>query len=593
MLQATVLASLHLFVVAVPPPLPPGCDNGGQGFAHEWRAQQQQAQPHFHLGQGFDQPAFPPPQPHHGGWPQPGLSHYGPAPNATYRNLGQPEQLFLTPNMAQGSNEWRGQVPPSPSHIEPRFAGPSHGGQGGHGGNGWPGQGQAQSWQLGWQPQQGPLQRFEPQQYGPPPNPMPAVRPPNPSWQTQPQLAFRQDEGLARMGPAQEMHLPAQPHHPQPQQRPRTMPSATSGGQRRFQTSPPPPPPPPPPPRPSHQAVPERRSVDDAERRRVEQQTDRQRQRFREHPRDRPAVEAGGRRDEDNSSTVRSRQRERRNDTPPPRNEPRLGISRRETLREAAAKRTQSNKSATNKHASSRGRRESKSDSSRRSPRRSKEQAGDRKEERSGQNEPRTSGACAGEAVQGKTTSKATTTSGSCSSTSTAASVVAVVAPAARGAAADQVTGEEQRPLVHERPTFDSMATRLRNSVLTRGFFRILSTWPMTAQFRSLTTQDRISSLEYLRWCRDLFLVFERYGAERSRTVIESAEITDTIRDGAWNQGQIFTAWLEYQRHLAAEAGTEPPGWVRAPALPPATAANDGDEGRTEMDVTGEGEVDV
>ncbi len=170
-----------------------------------------------------------------------------------------------------------------------------------------------------------------------------------------------------------------------------------------------------------------------------------------------------------------------------------------------------------------------------------------------------------------------------------------VVTPAARGATSDQVPGEDGRQQTYERPTFDTMAPRLRNSVLTRGFFRILSTWPMTAQFRSLSTQDRISSLEYLRWCRDLFLVFERYGAERSRTIIESAEITDTIRDGVWNQGQIFTTWFEYHRHQAAGSGPEPQGWIRAPAPSAATRNGDGvrDGGETEMDVTGVGEVEV
>jgi hypothetical protein len=111
--------------------------------------------------------------------------------------------------------------------------------------------------------------------------------------------------------------------------------------------------------------------------------------------------------------------------------------------------------------------------------------------------------------------------------------------------------------------TFQTVAPRLRNAVLSRGFFRILSTLPMTAQFRALSADNRVSSLKYLRWCRDLFLVFARYGTSRSCTMLESAEILDTLRDGVWHQGQLFEAWHELQRHLAADIHFEHPGWLR------------------------------
>jgi hypothetical protein len=86
----------------------------------------------------------------------------------------------------------------------------------------------------------------------------------------------------------------------------------------------------------------------------------------------------------------------------------------------------------------------------------------------------------------------------------------------------------------------------------------------MTAQFRALTIDDRVSSLEYLRWCRDLFLVFARYGAARSNIVIENAEATNTMREDCWHQGQLFEAWHEYQRHLSGDIHFEHPGWVQS-----------------------------
>jgi hypothetical protein len=86
----------------------------------------------------------------------------------------------------------------------------------------------------------------------------------------------------------------------------------------------------------------------------------------------------------------------------------------------------------------------------------------------------------------------------------------------------------------------------------------------MTAQFRSLTIDDRVASLEYLRWCRDLFLVFARYSAARTAVVIENAEVTNTLREDNWHQGQLYEAWHEYQRHLSGDIHFEHPGWLQS-----------------------------
>ncbi len=137
--------------------------------------------------------------------------------------------------------------------------------------------------------------------------------------------------------------------------------------------------------------------------------------------------------------------------------------------------------------------------------------------------------------------------------------VVAVVAPASRDASSTRQRPQPPAPGL----AFRTIAPRLRNAVLARGFFRILSTWPLTPQFRALTTDDRVASLEYLRWCRDLFLVFERYGASRSCTMIENAEITDSLREDVWHQGQLYEAWHEYQRHLSGDVHFEHPGWLQ------------------------------
>ncbi len=134
---------------------------------------------------------------------------------------------------------------------------------------------------------------------------------------------------------------------------------------------------------------------------------------------------------------------------------------------------------------------------------------------------------------------------------------VAIVTPASRA---------DNRQRVQSVPptqTFQAVAPRLRNAVLARGFFRTLSTWPMTVQFRSLSSDDRVASIEYLRWCRDLFLVFARYGSSRSCTMIESAEILDTMRDGAWHQGRLFEVWSKFQRQLSTDIHFEHQGWLQ------------------------------
>jgi hypothetical protein len=153
---------------------------------------------------------------------------------------------------------------------------------------------------------------------------------------------------------------------------------------------------------------------------------------------------------------------------------------------------------------------------------------------------------------------------------------VAVVAPASRDASSTQQRPQPPAPGL----AFRTVAPRLRNAVLARGFYRILSTWPLTAQFRALTTDDRVASLEYLRWCRDLFLVFERYGASRSCTMIENAEITDSLREDVWHQGHLFEAWHEYQRHLSGDIHFEHPGWLQAT---PNQSRPEGEAGDIEM----------
>jgi hypothetical protein len=47
--------------------------------------------------------------------------------------------------------------------------------------------------------------------------------------------------------------------------------------------------------------------------------------------------------------------------------------------------------------------------------------------------------------------------------------------------------------------------------------------------------------------------------------MIENAEITDSLREDVWHQGQLYEAWHEYQRHLSGDVHFEHPGWLQRP----------------------------
>ncbi len=71
--------------------------------------------------------------------------------------------------------------------------------------------------------------------------------------------------------------------------------------------------------------------------------------------------------------------------------------------------------------------------------------------------------------------------------------------------------------------------------------------------------------------------MFTRYGTERSRTVIEAADITETLREGVWNQGQLFRVWHEYRQALTSSDGKYT-GWLCSPAPRNQTAKGNADD---------------
>jgi hypothetical protein len=70
-------------------------------------------------------------------------------------------------------------------------------------------------------------------------------------------------------------------------------------------------------------------------------------------------------------------------------------------------------------------------------------------------------------------------------------------------------------------------------------------------------------TLEYLRWCRDLLLVFSRYGSAHTRVVLGNIELTTNLREGVWNQSVIFEDWFERNRRQHRDPNlSEVEGWL-------------------------------
>jgi hypothetical protein len=86
----------------------------------------------------------------------------------------------------------------------------------------------------------------------------------------------------------------------------------------------------------------------------------------------------------------------------------------------------------------------------------------------------------------------------------------------------------------------------LQNAVLTLGYREAVIRWPSSTEFRTIHAEDQVRSFEYMKWCRDLFLAFERYGAEHAREVLEGLH-PQMRREGIWSQNEIYTVWRTHR----------------------------------------------
>jgi hypothetical protein len=88
----------------------------------------------------------------------------------------------------------------------------------------------------------------------------------------------------------------------------------------------------------------------------------------------------------------------------------------------------------------------------------------------------------------------------------------------------------------------------------------------MSSPFHGLSQDDKNMSVSFIRWCRDLYVVFERYGVEQVTTVIQTWEQRRTVRDGHWSERVIFDLWRGYWEQRGDDGARVLAGWLRSDA---------------------------
>jgi hypothetical protein len=80
---------------------------------------------------------------------------------------------------------------------------------------------------------------------------------------------------------------------------------------------------------------------------------------------------------------------------------------------------------------------------------------------------------------------------------------------------------------------------------------------------RIMTAENQEEAFRFFLWTRNLFIIFERYGAEGSQEVLDFMD-PDMIRPGHWSQIAAYNAWLGHRNSSNAtdEARQALRGWV-------------------------------
>jgi hypothetical protein len=114
------------------------------------------------------------------------------------------------------------------------------------------------------------------------------------------------------------------------------------------------------------------------------------------------------------------------------------------------------------------------------------------------------------------------------------------------------------------RDNYSRYVNEIRSTILEHGYRDALSAWVRSVPIRMMTAENQEEAFRFFLWTRNLFIIFERYGAEGSREVLELMD-PDMIRPGHWSQTAAFDAWLGHRNSSNAteEARQALRGWIK------------------------------
>jgi hypothetical protein len=113
------------------------------------------------------------------------------------------------------------------------------------------------------------------------------------------------------------------------------------------------------------------------------------------------------------------------------------------------------------------------------------------------------------------------------------------------------------------RDNYARYVDEIRSTILEHGYRGAITAWIRSVPLRMMTAENQDESFRFFLWTRNLFILFERHGAVRSREVLELMD-PDLIKPGQWSQADAYEAWLQHRNATNAtdEARHALRGWV-------------------------------
>jgi hypothetical protein len=96
------------------------------------------------------------------------------------------------------------------------------------------------------------------------------------------------------------------------------------------------------------------------------------------------------------------------------------------------------------------------------------------------------------------------------------------------------------------RDNYVRYTEEIRTTILNHGYRDALMAWTRSVPLRMMTPENQEESFRFFLWTRNLFILFERYGAVQSRGVLDLMD-PDLIRAEHWSQAEAYEAWLQHR----------------------------------------------